>query len=306
MEKLALLFAGQGAQYVGMGKDLYETFPESKVVFDKADKVLGFSLSKLCFDGPQEELTKTHNCQPAILVTSIAAWEAFKTTARYSPSSISYAAGLSLGEYSALVAIGAIGLEEAVLLVRKRGEFMEEEALKSPGGMASIIGLDLTVIKDICAKTKAEVANINCPGQIVISGGKKDVEAAVKLAEEKGARRAILLEVSGAFHSSYMRQAALKLSGELEKIKISAPQVPLVNNVEAKPITSPEEIKINLIKQITGSVLWEDSMKFILSQGTKNFIEFGPGKVLKGLMRRIDDTAQVTNIEKKEDVVKKE
>ena len=306
MEKTALLFAGQGAQYVGMGKDLYEAFPESKTVFDKADKVLGFSLSKLCFDGPQAELTKTQNCQPAILVASIAAWEAFKSTDRYSPSAISYAAGLSLGEYSALVAIGAIGLEETVHLVRKRGEFMEEEALKFPGSMASIIGLDLTAIKNICNKTKAEIANINSPGQIVISGGTKDIEAAAKEAEEAGARRVIMLEVSGAFHSSYMRQAALKLAGELDKIKISTPQIPLVNNVAARPLTRPDEIKENLIKQITGSVLWEDSMKFLLSEGIKNFIEFGPGKVLKGLMRRIDDTAQVINIEKKEDILKKE
>ncbi|PIP21060.1 MAG: [acyl-carrier-protein] S-malonyltransferase [Candidatus Omnitrophica bacterium CG23_combo_of_CG06-09_8_20_14_all_40_11] len=302
-QKVAYLFAGQGAQYVGMGKDLYAAFLESKTVFDKADKVLGFSLSKLCFGGPQAELTQTQNCQPAILVTSIAAWEAFKSVRSSEFGVGSYAAGLSLGEYSALVAAGAINLEDAVYLARKRGEFMEEEALKSPGKMASVLGLDLTIIKNICRETKAEIANINCPGQIVVSGGIKEIEKAAKLAEEQGAKRVILLEVSGAFHSSFMQGAALKLAGELEKIKIDTAQIPLVSNVTAKPVTKPEEIKANLIKQITASVLWEDSMKFILSKNVTHFFEFGPGKVLKGLMRRIDETAQVTNIEKKEDIL---
>ncbi len=310
IEKAAFLFVGQGAQYIGMGEDLYAAFPESKAVFDKANKVLGFSLSELCFTGPAQELTQTQNCQPAILVTSIAAWEAFKKVTRpmlwhgYPESPVtSYVAGLSLGEYSALVAAGAIALEEAVYLVRKRGEFMEEEALKSPGKMASVLGLDLAIIKNICRETKAEIANINCPGQIVISGGVKEIEEAAKLAEEQGAKRVILLEVSGAFHSSFMQGAALKLAGELEKIKINTPQIPLVSNVTAKPVTKPEEIRANLIKQITASVLWEGSMKFILSKNVVTFFEFGPGRVLKGLMRRIDETAKVTNIEKKEDIL---
>ncbi len=303
MDKFALLFAGQGAQYIGMGKDLYSTFPESKAVFDKADKVLGFSLSRLCFEGPQPELTQTQNCQPAILVTSIAAWEAFKSVNSQQSTVNSFAAGLSLGEYSALVAAGAITLEEAVYLVRKRGEFMEEEALKSPGSMASIIGLDLAAVKNICQEAKAEIANINCPGQIVVSGGLKEIGAAAKLAEEQGAKRVILLEVSGAFHSSFMKGAALKLAGELDKIKINTPRIPLISNVTARPVTQPDQIKANLIKQITGSVLWEDSMEFLLSEGIKNFMEFGPGKVLRGLMRRIDEAAQVINIEKKEDIL---
>lgn len=303
MKKIALLFAGQGAQYVGMGKDLYGAFPASKQVFDKADKVLGFSLSGLCFDGPQAELTQTQNCQPAILVTSIAAWEAFKGVMCCEFPGASYAAGLSLGEYSALVAAKSMSLEDAVYLVRKRGEFMEEEALKTPGSMVSVIGLDFPVIRDICQRAKAEIANINCPGQTVITGSSVSIVEACRLSEEKGAKRVMTLEVSGAFHSSLMKDAGLRLSAELDKIEIRVPQIPIVSNVTARPVTSPEEIKANLIKQVSASVLWEDSMRFILSQGTSNFYEFGPGKVLKGLMRRIDENAQVANIEKKEDLL---
>lgn len=304
MDKSALLFAGQGAQYIGMGKDLYESFPESKSVFDKADEVLGFSLSQLCFEGPQEELIRTQNCQPAILTVSVAAWEAFKNSVKVSEcQSVSYVAGLSLGEYSALVAAEAISFRDAAYLVRKRGEFMEQEAQSRAGSMASIIGLDITAVRDICRKTKTELANINCPGQIVISGGKPEISEAQRLAEESGAKKVILLEVSGAFHSSFMQGASLKLAGELEKIKIETPRIPLVSNVTARPMINPAEIKDSLIKQVTASVLWEDSMEFILSEGINQFFEFGPGKVLKGLMRRIDDKAQVVNIEKKADIL---
>ena len=304
MKKIAFLFAGQGAQYVGMGKDLCDSFPESKAIFDKADKVLGFSLSKLCFQGPQEALTQTKNCQPAILTMSIAALEAFKSAASCQLPAVSYTAGLSLGEYSALVAAEAISFEDAVFLVRRRGEFMEEAAQNKPGRMLSIIGLNLDKVKEICSKTNTEVANINCPGQIVISGGIKESEEAAKLAQDYGAKRAVALEVSGAFHSSFMKEASEKLAMELEKIKINPPKIPIVSNVTAKPVTKAEEIKDNLIKQVACSVLWDDSIKFILSKGVSNFIEFGPGKVLKGLMRRIEPNAEVINIEKKEDVLK--
>jgi len=297
------LFAGQGAQYIGMGKDLYEAFPESRAIFDKADKVLGFSLSRLCFEGPAEELARTDNCQPAILTMSIAAWEAYKVVTRGQLPVVGYAAGLSLGEYSALVAAEALTFEDAVYLVRRRGEFMEEEARKRPGKMLSVIGLDLAAVKEIASQTNTEIANINCPGQIVISGGVEEIAQAQEKAKERGAKMALFLEVSGAFHSSFMKEAGLKLAKELERIKINTPGMAVICNVTGKQAGSPAEIKDNLIKQVASGVLWEDSMKFILSKGVRNFIEFGPGKVLKGLMRRIDANAQVVNIEKKEDIL---
>lgn len=302
-KQVAFLFAGQGSQYIGMGKDLYETFPESKAVFDKADKVLGFSISRLCFAGPQDELTKTVNCQPAILTMSVACWEAFKSVTDYRPKTTDYVAGLSLGEYSALVASEAISFADAVYLVRRRGEFMEEEAAKAPGRMLSVIGLDLSCVKEICLKANTELANINCPGQVVISGNVKEIEQAKALAEENGAKLTVLLEVSGAFHSSSMEEASIKLAQELEKIRINSPYLPVVCNVTGKEVNTSVEIKDNLTKQVASCVLWEDSMKFILSKNVTKFYEFGPGKVLKGLMRRIDANTQVTNIEKKEDIL---
>jgi [acyl-carrier-protein] S-malonyltransferase len=303
MNRVAYLFAGQGAQYIGMGKDLYESFPQAKAVFEQADEVLDFSLSRLCFQGPQEELRKTQNCQPAVLTASIAALEALKAASGSKLQAPSYAAGLSLGEYSALVASGAISFADAVYLVRRRGEFMEEEAAKLAGGMLSIIGLAKEQLQRICAQSNTEIANLNSPGQIVISGEKKGLSEAEKLAKEAGANLVVSLQVSGAFHSSLMRPAALRLAKELEKIKINPLGIPVISNVSARAISSLDEIKDNLIKQVYSAVLWEDSMKFIISGGIRNFFEFGPGKVLKGLMRRIEPQAQVESVEKKEDIV---
>ena len=301
MSDTAFLFAGQGSQYVGMGKDLYESFPESRAVFDEADSALGFSLTKLCFEGPADQLKDTSVSQPAIVTVSIAAFEAFKT--KMPDAKPRYAAGLSLGEYTALVAMGTMSFREGVRLVRKRGELMEAAAKKHPGKMAAVLELPRETISEICRKTGAEIANLNAPGQVIISGFAEAVDKAKALCVEAGAKRVIDLEVSGGFHSPLMFEA----SGELRQLlsmPLISPKAPVVSNYTAHPETRPDEIRQNLVYQLYSSVKWEDSMRFILSQGISRFYEFGPGKVLKGLMRRISPEAQVANIEKKDDILK--
>ena len=301
---VALIFPGQGAHYVGMGKDIYEAFKESKAVFDRADEILGFPLTKLCFEGPIEELTKTINCQPAILTASIAALEAFKSTIRYPLSAIRYFAGLSLGEYSALVASGILGFEDGLRLVRKRSELMEETAKNHPGKMSAILGLGRKELEEICHNSSCEIANLNCPAQVVISGKVEAVDKAKEEALSKGAKRAIDLEVSGAFHSSLMREAAVNFSDFLKKFNLGNSSIPVVSNVTARPQQEKEEIAQNLFKQIFSPVLWEDSIRFMAAQGVKTFYEIGPGNILKGLLRKINPELNVVNIGKKEDIDK--
>ncbi len=296
---VAYLFAGQGSQYIGMGKDLYEAFPESRAVFDKADEVLGLSLSQLCFAGSAEMLKSTIMSQPAILTVSIAALEAFKRVSGVTPS---FLAGLSLGEYSALIAAGSLTFEDGLRLVRRRAEIMDEAARKYPGKMAAVLDLSFEQIRDICLKSGAEIANINAAGQLVISGKAESVDKAADLCLEAGAKRVIELEVSGGFHSSLMFEASRTLKAALDNVSISALVTPVVSNYTAQPEYQITQIRENLIYQMYSSVKWEDSMKFLLSKGIRNFIEFGPGKVLKGLMRRIYPDAQVISIEKKEDI----
>ena len=292
---VGFLFAGQGSQYVGMGKDLYDSFPEARKVFDRAEEVLGFALKERCFNGPEEALKSTNVSQPAIVTTSIAAFEVFKARSKITPS---FAAGLSLWEYSALIAAGALTFDNGIRLIHRRGQLMEESSQKYPGKMAAVLELPLERLKEICFKSGAEIANLNCPGQVVITGKAEAVNQAMELCSQAGAKRVIPLEVSGGFHSSLMFEASVELKRVLDNISISEPRVPVVSNYTAQPQYKVSQIIENLVNQIRSSVRWEESMRFMLSNGVANFIEFGPGKVLKGLMRRIDSSAQVMNIEK--------
>jgi [acyl-carrier-protein] S-malonyltransferase len=300
LEKVAFLFVGQGAQYVGMGKDLYEAFPESKAIFDKANEILGFDLKSRCFEGPENILALTNISQPAILTVSIAAFEAFKARVNIEPE---FAAGLSLGEYSALVAAGSLTFEDGLRLVRRRAEIMNEATLKHPGKMAAVLDLIFDKVKDICLKTGAEIANINAPGQVVISGKTEAVDKAKRLCLEAGAKRVIELEVSGGFHSSLMLEASRELKAVLDNTPMSSASIAVISNYTARPQYEVTEIQENLVYQIHSPVKWEDSMRFMISEGATKFFEFGPGKVLRGLMRRIEPKAEVVSIEKKEDIL---
>ncbi|MFH1853684.1 MAG: ACP S-malonyltransferase [Candidatus Omnitrophota bacterium] len=309
VKKIAYLFPGQGAQYVGMGKDLYDNCAEARAIFDEADNTLpSIKIKKLCFEGPIEELTQTANSQVCILVVSVAALEvllAAQRRARTTNNNVvtaSYAAGLSLGELTALVAAKSIEFKDAVRLVRMRGELMEEASMKNPGSMASIIGLEPQILKDICAEIGSEIANLNCPGQIAISGRKEAVAECMAVAVEKGAKKAIPLKVSGAFHSSLMKDAAERFKAELEKVSISVPMIKVVSNVTAGCEVSPEEIKENLVKQLYSPVRWEESVRKIAGEGVETFFEIGPGNVIRGLLRRIDPRLKVHNIEKVKDL----
>jgi [acyl-carrier-protein] S-malonyltransferase len=289
MTKTAFVFPGQGAQTVGMGKALAEKFPEVKAVFETADEALGFSISELCFEGPADQLTRTENTQPAILTMSVAVYQLVKQLG-LQPI---FTAGHSLGEYSALVASGSLSFQDAVRLVRQRGMFMEEAVPTGKGAMAAVMGLERDALADVCQTISGqgrtvELANLNSPGQIVISGTKEGVEQAGQLAKEKGARRVIPLQVSGPFHSSLMRPAAERLAEPLAEVKINAAVPPVVCNFSARPVEKPDEIKHALLSQVSSPVLWEDAIRWMIEQGVDTFVEIGPGNVLSGLIKKID------------------
>lgn len=293
MGKIAFLFPGQGSQTVGMGQALASKDKSVSNTFSKADEVLGESLSSLIFQGPQEKLTLTTNAQPALLTTSIAILNYFSQNG-IMPD---YTAGHSLGEYTALVASGALAFEEAVYAVRKRGEFMEEAVPNGEGTMAAVLGMDREKLMDVTETVSAEghpvqLANLNCPGQIVISGSKNGVELASAKAKEGGAKRVIPLDVSGPFHSSLMKPAAGRFEAILDSISVKNAGIPVIANVTAEPMSDASEIKNRLIEQLYSPVLWEDSVRKMLELGVDTFIEIGPGKVLSGLVKKVDRSAR--------------
>ncbi|MEK3714926.1 MULTISPECIES: ACP S-malonyltransferase [unclassified Paenibacillus] len=303
MSKIAFVFPGQGAQAIGMGKDVYEALPQSRAVFEKGDEVLGFSLSGLVFEGPDSELKQTVNTQPALVTASVAYLEALSGL-QVTPD---YVAGHSLGEYSALVAAGVLSYEDAVRLVRLRGQFMEEAVPGGQGAMAAVLGADREALTELCrsitaAGTPVELANVNCPGQIVVSGSVAGVDEVVQRVKEAGGKRAIPLEVSGPFHSSLMKGAAERLAAELEKVTFNAPAMPVVVNVTAAPVTDPEEIRKLLVEQVYSPVLWQDSVEWLIGAGVDTFVEIGSGSVLAGLIRKIDRKVKVVNINSLESV----
>lgn len=303
MSKIAFVFPGQGAQAVGMGKDVYDALPNSRAVFEKGDEVLGFPLSKLVFEGPDSELKQTVNTQPALLTASVAYLEAL----REQGLKADYVAGHSLGEYSALVAAGVLSYEDAVTLVRLRGRFMEEAVPGGQGAMAAVLGAEREALAVLCQTVSeesgvVELANVNCPGQIVVSGSQEGVNGVVQRVKEAGGKRAIPLEVSGPFHSSMMRAAADRLAEELKKVTFNTPNVPVIVNVTASPVTDPEEIRELLVRQVYSPVLWQDSIEWLIADGVDTFVEIGSGSVLAGLIRKIDKTVKVININTLESV----
>ena len=298
MNKIAFVFPGQGSQSVGMGKELCEQYEVARRVFQAADEALGFSITDLCFNGPEEELRKTVNTQPAILTMSVACYEILKEHG-ITPDVV---AGHSLGEYSALVAAGVLDFSDAVRLVRTRGQFMQEAVPLGQGSMAAVMGADREAVVEMCRQAEATIGpvqavNFNCPGQIVIAGAAVAVDKAIELVKAAGAKRAIMLPVSAPFHSTLMKPAAQRLGGELESVTIRNAEIPVVANVNAQALTDVADIKLSLVAQAASPVLWEDCVTKMVDMGCSLFVEVGPGKVLTGFTKKIAKDATTLNVE---------
>jgi len=297
MMKIAWVFPGQGSQWVGMGRDLYDNSGSARTVFDQADDVLGFSLSKLCFEGPEDELRQTINAQPALVVASFACLHAARDiSGNNNLSAPAFVAGHSLGEYTALAVAGVFDFATAVHLARERGRLMHEAGQARPGNMAAIIGLDEAPLAEVCRQTGTWIANINCPGQLVISGAIENLAQAMDLVKAKGAGRVIPLQVSGAFHTPLMQSAVDGMSEVIDSLSFQKPAIPVIGNTTAGPVATADSAKSELLSQLCNPVQWQRSIEYMVNNGVTTFIEMGPGKVLTGLIKRINREVRTMSI----------